>query len=258
MQEEIRHQIPNQLHAERIGRQLPEANADRSRNVEEIFTRHAYMSATIFITVASFEIIILSQWIQKNGNIVMLGFIFTLSSVGPFTLLCLAPKLRRILWVSWTLYSLFVELSVLGVTMAIVDHPIHQTGFSVIGAVALLMVLCILGAKLPRKVLPGEICIFVSIVLFGLASIVMMGLCISVTQMKLNRVFLPFLACFQIVVCLYHVQLIHGRQFRLPEYDYIYGGTFLYLNFLLFFVDILITIWHTHYHLVAKEMGEYI
>ncbi|KAH8324808.1 hypothetical protein KR074_004353, partial [Drosophila pseudoananassae] len=211
------------------------------------FTRHAYMTATIFITVASFEIMILSQWFKKDAHIVMLGFIFTLASVGPFTILCLAPKLRRILWVSWTLYSLFVELSVLGVTMAIVEHPIHQTALSLIGAVALLMGMCILGAKLPRKMLPGEICIFVSIVVFGLASIVILGLYFSVTLVRLNRVFLPFLACFQIVVCLYHVQLIHGRKFRLPESDYIYAGTFLYLNFLLFFVDILITFWQTQY-----------
>lgn len=229
------------------------SDGERTRSVEEIFTKRVYATASIFIIVASLQIIILSQWLNKDGEILMIGFFCTLASVGPIALLTLAPRLRRFVCVSWTLSCIFVELSVVGTAMAVIDHTVYQAVLSLLGAVALIVILCILGAMLPQKILPGEISIFVSLVLFGLACIVIMGTFMATYHATFKRIFFFFLAGFQVFICLYNIQIIHGRRFKVPDYDYVYCATMLYLHYFLFFVDIIFCFWTRHDPVVPQE-----
>lgn len=222
---------------------LSESNGQGIRSVDEIFTKRVYATATVFITVASLEIMILSQGLKKNAEVLMFGFFCILTSVGTFALLTLAPKLRRFPCLSWTLSCLFVELSVVGTTSGAIHHDIPQVACSLIGAVALIVILCLLGSLLPQKMLPGEISIFVSLVLFGVACIAIMGSFMATYHETFKRIFFFFLAGFQIFVCLYNVQIIHGRRFKVPDYDYVYAATIMYLHYFLFFVDIIFCFW---------------
>ncbi|XP_017013233.2 uncharacterized protein [Drosophila takahashii] len=238
--------VPRRLRARRA---VPDGDASRPQesgngpNLDVIFMRRCYLMAGLFSTTTAIMAMILSKAIPLGIDLVMPGFICAMVSLLVLFLLSIGTKCRKFYWFSFILAGLFVSLSGMGVILVIWHRNLVYVCIALLAASTVILIFYFAGAWLPKVVLPGEAAILLLIVVFVVASLFVMTMFIFTDKLIYQVVYFFLLAIMLVPTSLYNAQVVHGRRFKLPVYEFVICAVNVYLHFLLFFTAFYYIIW---------------
>ncbi|KAH8260856.1 hypothetical protein KR038_009943 [Drosophila bunnanda] len=199
------------------------------------FMRLCYLVATVYCVVTVIQMLVITQLLRPSIADLLPGFVCIIMSLMALSLLSILSQLRKILWMSIILSAMFVELLCVGLTLVLVQRTLLVVGLALLAAGILLVLAYVLGAWLPKTVLPGERAMLVLIIIFALISIFLITMHIFSKQLSYATAYFSLLLLILFPVSAYHAQLVHGRRLGLPPYEFVISATYIYLHFVLFF-----------------------
>ncbi|XP_017057333.1 uncharacterized protein LOC108098725 [Drosophila ficusphila] len=235
----------------RFRRRQVAPDVDRSRvqetgdgpKPEILFVRRCYMLSGLFIITTVILAMILSKAIPPDVDLMMAGFICTMTSLMFLFILCIAARCRKFYWFSFILAGLFVELAGVGVVLVLQKRSLEHFCIALSAASIATLICYFTGAWLPKIFLPGEATMLVLLVIFVVASLCMMIMFIFTDQKIYQIAYFLFLAIVLIPTSIYHGEVVHGRRFNLPVYEFVICAVHVYLHFLLFFAAFYYVAW---------------
>ncbi|XP_017075163.2 uncharacterized protein LOC108110577 [Drosophila eugracilis] len=247
------HQLQLRPRRIRAPRTVPEGDASRSQESgngptqEELFVRRCYMMAGLFTITMAILVMILSKAIPPGYDLMIPGFICTFLSLMFLFVLCIAPVFRRFYWISFTLSGLFVTLSGLGVIFILQERNLVNICIALVVASTVTVICYLAGACLPKIVLPGETTMLLLVIVFVLASVFVLIMFILTIKKIYQTVYFILMVTILIPTSVYQAELVHGRRFKLPDYEFVFCADTVYLHFLLFFVAFYYLIWNPNW-----------
>lgn len=199
------------------------------------FMRLCYLVASLYSGIAALQMLIMAQLLHPYADVMFPGFICIMTSMMVLFILTVMGKLRKILWLSFILSALFAELVCVGVTLVLIHRTLQNVGIALVPACCLLVLCYVMGAWLPRIVLPGERIMLGLIVVFAVASMFLITMHIFTDQLVYATAYFVVLLVMLIPACVYHGQIVHSRRFRMPAFEFVLCATYVYLHFLLLF-----------------------
>ncbi|EDW77503.2 uncharacterized protein Dwil_GK24521 [Drosophila willistoni] len=219
-----------------------DASDDRHEEVG-LFMRRCYMTAGLFIVVTAWQWMILSYVLKQDGDYIIGGFICLVSSFAVLVILAICVQFRHNVACGYILGWLFVETAAMGIVLMMPERSLEHICLTLLVALSVLVFCYLLGAWVPKVVLPGEITVFLFLVIFIVMSIILLTLSIVTDQPKYKTLYFVLLAVFLVPTSVYHSQVIHGRRFRVPSKEFINFAVSVYVNFLMFFASIYYSMW---------------
>ncbi|KAH8391533.1 hypothetical protein KR200_005712 [Drosophila serrata] len=218
-------------------------DAENNQILAKKFMRLCYIVATVYSVITAIQMLILTHLFRPSAADLLPGFVCILMSLMALFLLSILNKLRKILWMSIILSAIFVELLCVGLTFALVQRTLLMVALALLAAGILLVLGYVLGAWLPKSVLPGERVMLVVIVIFALIYIFLITMHIFTNRLIYATAYFCLLLVMLIPVSAYHAQLVHGRRFMLPTYEFVISATYIYLHFVLLFCASFYCLW---------------
>ncbi|BFF95140.1 uncharacterized protein DMAD_12610 [Drosophila madeirensis] len=212
------------------------------RKVEK-FMRRCYMTAGMFVFVASFHLMLIAETLKPNVNYVLAGFLCLLVAFLTLFVLSFCVRLRRSYWFSWIVAWLFVELSAMGVGLVLVERTLKSVCLAWIVCLTVLFFCYSLGAWLPMCLLPGEITMCISLILFTVSCVIAISLYMATDNPLYHTIYFSLLCAVLVPGSIYHAEIVHGRRFNLPSHEFVYCATTVYVHALMFFVTIYYLMW---------------
>ncbi|XP_017023980.1 uncharacterized protein [Drosophila kikkawai] len=218
-------------------------NAENERALAKKFIYLCYLVASVYSVIAAIQMLLITLLLKPSTADIMAGFVCVIISLMMLFFISILDNLRQILWISILLSALFAELVCAGVVLILAERTIMRVTLALVAASILLLIGYLLGAWLPKIVLPGERAMLVIIVVFGLISIFLITMHIFTNKVVYSNAYFCLLLVVLIPLTTYHAQLVHGRRFSLPFYEFVISATYIYLHFLLFFSAAFYCIW---------------
>ncbi|XP_022233393.1 uncharacterized protein LOC111081597 [Drosophila obscura] len=215
---------------------------DEPEKVEK-FMRRCYMAAGMFVFVACWHWMIISETLKPNVAYILAGFLCLLLAFLTLIVLNTCVRLRRNCWFNWIVAWLFVELTAMGVGLVLVERTLMTVCLALIVCLTLLFLCYSLGTWLPMFLLPGEISMCMCLILFTVASIIVISLYIATDNPIYHTIYFSLLCAILVPASVYHAEVVHGRRFYLPPHEFVYCAITVYVHALMFFVSIYYLMW---------------
>ncbi|KAH8281702.1 hypothetical protein KR054_002410 [Drosophila jambulina] len=225
----------------RAGGQLE--NEENNRMLRKKFAWQCYIMACVFCVISTIQMVIITWLIKPSPADTLPGFVCIVTALMALFFLSILDRLRKIIWMSIVLSALFVELVCVGLTLILVQRTLLMVGIALLAACFLILVAYLLGAWVPKVVQPGERVMLFVLLLFAAISICLLIMHIFTDDYIYATIYFILLLVILIPVSTYHAQVVHGRRFRLPAYEFVICATFMYLHFLLFFSATFYCLW---------------
>ncbi|XP_016942523.2 uncharacterized protein [Drosophila suzukii] len=243
------HQLRIAPHRLRAPRAVSDGDAPSSQDTgngpkpEVIFMRRCYMMAGLFSVTTAIMAMILSKALPLEADLVLPGFICGVVSLFVLFVLCIGTKCRKFYWFSFILAGMFVSLAGVSMILVLLERNLVVVCLALLAASAVIVICYFAGAWLPRIVLPGEATILLLVFVFVVASIFVLIMFVFTNRRIYQLLYFIFLAIMVIPTALYHAQVVHGRRFKLPVYEFVICAVTVYLHFLLSFTAFYYLIW---------------
>ncbi|KAH8249254.1 hypothetical protein KR032_007661 [Drosophila birchii] len=215
---------------------------DPERNRKK-FMRLCYLLASVYSVITAIQMLVITALVNPSPADMFPGFVCIVTSLMVLFMFTLLDKLRKILWLSIILSALFAELLCVGLILILAQRTLVDVGLALLAASVLIVFGYVLGAWLPKTVLPGERIMLVFIIVFAVLSMFLITMHIFTNEVMYASAYFCLLLAILIPVSVYHAQLLHGRRFKLPAYEFVISATFIYLHFVLYFSASFYCIW---------------
>ncbi|XP_026843603.1 uncharacterized protein LOC113565525 [Drosophila persimilis] len=212
------------------------ADDDPGRRVE-LFMRRCYMSAGMMVAVASWQWMIMSLTLTPNVNYVLAGFLCLLVAFLTLFVLSIFVRLRKNFWFSWTLASIFVVLTAMGVSLLLVKLTLTTVNLTLIVSLTLLVFCYSLGAWVPMSLLPGEFTMCICLIAFSVSSIIVTWLYIAFDSPVYHSIYFSLLCAILVPASVYNAEIVHGRRYYMPPHEFVYCAISVYVHAIMFFVS---------------------
>ncbi|XP_030377788.1 uncharacterized protein LOC115626550 [Scaptodrosophila lebanonensis] len=214
----------------------PEEFSEQPEDKTVRFINRVYLFAGLLIFITTVQLLSIVFLLKERDKYMTIAG-FVLLAVG-FVLLIifnLFAGVRRIFVLNYILAVLLVECLALGTIFVLPDYDIRYVALAIVIALTLLMLCYLLGAWLPKNILPNEIVIFIAL---GALMAVAIACLIMYFLTRDRRYELGFNGVLLVVVMissLYHAQVVHGRRFEVIFKDNVFCAVTIGVHFVLLF-----------------------